>query len=466
LPLQGGTMLNYIKYFLFSLLALVLSGCTGNGATVGDPLGTDSVTVIASDISLAAGQTSRIEATVKRDNGRAATDRTVYFEIVTNNSGGTLSVAEVQCDGQSKASATYTAGSVSPGSTVHDAVRVRLSNGSSDAVDITRTAGAGSGSAAPLVSLLTASQITLNAGQISNITANITDSQGNPVSGQTVSFSIPVKNSGSPTLTAASGVTDSAGNAITIYSPGIASPTVSVSDAVQASLANGSARAVIITRSGGTGAAGSVLSQLTASPNPVNLGRISTITALITNSSGTPVSGETVTFSIPIASSGSGSPTLIPAAGTPLTTDGNGNVVTIFSPGAAFPTSIVDDAVFATLSNGASRAVIVTRSGQTAAANTIALSASPDNKPNPGDSRVITALVTNAAGNPVSGITVTFTILIDSSIGAHFSSIPNVVTGADGKANIIYTAGVTATKTDAIGASIPGSDAAIVILVQ
>ena len=99
------------------------------------------------------------------------------------------------------------------------------------------------------LSALTASPTTLAAGQNSIITATVTDDAGNPVSGQTVTFSLSVNGSGAILVTTAA-ATDAQGIATATYTSGAASPTTSVEDIVQASLTNGSTCSVSITRSG------------------------------------------------------------------------------------------------------------------------------------------------------------------------------------------------------------------------
>ena len=562
-------MCKSVKLYFVCLMALILSGC-GAGATSSDPLGTDSIAASASVTSLGTGQSSLITATVTNVTGNPVTGRSVSFAFRTNNSGGTLSVLNNETKGNGQAMVSYTAGANSPASSVEDTIQVSISNGSSAAVIITRTAGSGGG-ATSQISLLTASKPTLSASQNSIITAKVTDASGNPVngetitftipiknsgvpvlsaasavtdgggnaitiytpgttsptssvedaiqaslsngstqaviitrsgsasatassiaalnasqtsvtgsqsaiitanvtdstgkaiSGETVTFTIPVKNSGIPTLSAASSVTDSQGNAITIYSPGIASPTSSVTDAIQASLSNGSTRALMITRTGTSVTTGPIISQLSATPAMIGSGHTSIIIAVVSKTAGNPVSGETVTFTMPVKNTGS--PSLTSLTGT---TDNDGKVVTVYSPGTASPTDSVDDAVQATITNGSSRAVLITRTAVTATSNTISISSSFFNDTvNAGSSAIITAQVKNASGNPVSGITVTFAIpAATAGSGAPFLSDLNKVTGGDGKAVTIYTAGATAKKTDVVTAAITGGDTALVMQTQ
>ncbi len=362
-------MRNHDRSCFLLLWALVVLGCSGSGATVGDPLGTDTVTVSASVTTLGVGQSSVITATVTRLNGLPATDRSVSFTFQANNSGGTLSIVNENCDSQGKAVAIYTAGSLLAASAVQDTIRVRLANDSSAAVVITRTGGGGSAGAR--IASMTASTASVDFGASSIITVRVADAADAPVSGEPITFTLPVRNSGSPTLFPAAGttlLTDGAGTVVVTYVPGTGSPAGAVDDVVQATLANGSTRAVIISRGAQPGLSQPAILSLTANPStalPPHLeaGQSSIITALVVDTAGAPVSGAVVTFSIPINASGS---TLLPAAGTVMRTDSTGTVAAVYTSGNGSPTAAVEDILQASLPNGSTRAVIIRRAGQTA----------------------------------------------------------------------------------------------------
>ena len=187
-------MVRHIQGFLTLLLLIAICGCSGGASTDGDPLATDSIKVEASVSSVSAGQESVITATVVRINGFPATDRSVAFTFLTNNTGGTLKVVNEKVDGQSKAVAVYTAGSNSPYAAVADTIQASLSNEAAAVVVITR-----SGISSPVsftISSLQAEPATLAANQSSVITATVTDTENKPISGKTVSFSIPVQEFG------------------------------------------------------------------------------------------------------------------------------------------------------------------------------------------------------------------------------------------------------------------------------
>lgn len=450
-------MRNHLHKILF-IMVLVFSGCGEN-----DPLVTDTITVSASVSSLGAGQSSVITATVKQADGKAVTGRSVSFSFVANNSGGTLTVTDYGMN-NGVATAIYTAGASSPAGSLQDTVQAGISNGASAAVVISRT-----GSATPLANFiltLAASPITLSAIQNSVVTAKVTDGTGIPLSGVTVTFSLPTKNSGAPVLSATTVATDGSGNAITIYSPGTASSTLSIDDIVQAGLANGSTRLVTITRSGTAAPLPNIVKTLTANPTTLTAGQNSIITANVTDSAGAPLSGLTVTFSLPTKNSGA--PSL---SATTVVTDANGDVITIYAPGIASPTISIDDIVQASLASGSTRLVTITRSGSAATVNKVAITSSCGGTVVASNSCVVTATVTNTSDTAVSSIPVTFKLEVSGTGAASLRTLDGITAGpyvvttdGSGKASIIYTAGATAARTDVITAAIGGVVSATMVI--
>jgi len=347
--------------FLLLIAALVLSAC-GGGETSGDPLGTDSITVKAEPATVGAGQESVITATVARFNENPAIERSVTFTFRTNNSGGTLRAVNNRVDGQNQARAVYTAGWNAPGAEISDTIQASLPNGAGAVVVITR---AGNG-----IAEITAEPAEVEANQSSVVTVFVSDSSDKPISGATVFFSIPVANSGSPALTAYSAFTDGLGRATTVYTPGNASPDQTVSDTVEARLANGSSRSVVITRSGGTsgGGGGNTGSEVSlyATPTEVKGGEMSNITATVSNLSGTGTLRENVTLTIPVNNSGG---TFIDTSGASVNTItlsididvaiASGSVV--YRAGTKDSANLVQDMITATLGNGSTSSVIIKR---------------------------------------------------------------------------------------------------------
>ena len=166
------------------------------------------------------------------------------------------------------------------------------------------------------------------------------------------------------------GTTDASGIVVTIYTAGTNSPALSVEDTIEA-IITGASKSVIITREAEGSSVGEVPSppeqgilSLTAEPTSLAAGQSSTITATVTNASGIPVQGETVTFTIYKDSSAMVLRTLgtIPLTAT---TDASGQAVAVYTGGVNNPTADVQDIVLASISSGASyRAIIITRQEQ------------------------------------------------------------------------------------------------------
>ncbi len=222
-------MSRHIQGFLILLLLFAIFGC-GEGATSGDPLGTDSITVIAEPASVEAGQDSIITATVVRlDDKIPATDRLVSFRISTNNSGGMFRSMSDKVDGQNKARGVYTAGSNSPANDVTDTIQVSLSNGASAAVVITRSKSA---AAAFSITVSALPDLLTDATGNSVVTANVKNNFGNPASGVKVNFTVTGV---AGTVHPAEATTDGSGNATTVYT-GVAGTLAGQTSAVTASI--------------------------------------------------------------------------------------------------------------------------------------------------------------------------------------------------------------------------------------
>jgi hypothetical protein len=378
---------------------------TSNGAIAtltinktGGIIGARISSLTASSTSVADGETSIITATVTDGNANPMMGEPVTFTIPTNDSNACFINAANACvpsvivstDGSGRAMAVYHGGSRSPNVDVYDTVRATLANGSTNFVVITRS------STTPLGLTVTAAPATLNAGQVSIITAKLTGANN---SGVAVSFTLPVNNSGA-TLSASTAITDGAGNAVVIYSAGANNPTQTVSDSVRAS-AGAMTGAVAITRTGsGTPPSNSIT--ITANPATVAAGQVSIITANVKSGAAAAV-GVAVTFTVPINNSGA---TL--SAATAIT-DGAGNAVVTYTAGANNPTLTVYDTVRAAVGSVSSEAAI-TRTGSGGTAYSISVSANPGTLTLVTASSVITANVQDNLGTAVSGVTVTFTV--------------------------------------------------------
>ena len=201
-----------------SALVMTRTGTGGGGA------GGVGLVVTAVPTSLNAGALSVITATVANATGPAA-GQTVTFAVVNNNSGATLTTLNGGItDANGKALATYRAGNASPAMTVQDVVSAAVP-GSAGAAIITRTGTGVTGYAVTLTPPgdFTGSWTGQTAGGI--LTARVTNSSSQAVSGMTVTFSIE---SGGGALTSATAVTNANGEAVTSFSRPVSEPAGTV----------------------------------------------------------------------------------------------------------------------------------------------------------------------------------------------------------------------------------------------
>ena len=299
---------------------------TGAGATAtititktGGIIGARISSITAVPDTVGSGGSSVITATVTDGNSNPMMGETVTFTLPVNGSGASFATSvSVATDASGNAVAIYRAGTNSSLIDIYDTVRGALANGSSNAVVITISAPTPVTPGTPLSIAVAALPASVNAGQASVVTATLT---GDNNAGVTVTFSLPLNNSGA-TLSASSAVTDGAGNAVVTYTAGANNPTLTVSDTVQAAVGSISSSAAI-TRTG----SGAVYS-ITISANPSTLAAKasnSVITANVKDNAGTAVGGVTVTFTV------SGAVPLGTLSVPSAITDGSGNAATTFT---------------------------------------------------------------------------------------------------------------------------------------
>ncbi|MCX6553466.1 MAG: hypothetical protein NTZ12_00400 [Candidatus Aminicenantes bacterium] len=429
-------------------------------------------TLTASTPTVVAGQTSVITAHVVDGSSSPVMGVLVRFRLPVNGSGASFSDAYADdnfyayTDVGGNATAVYKAGGVDPYSVVYDTVQAELENGSSKAVEIKRTAGT-----APPPSGLTLttnpSPPSVAAGQTIIITATIT---GDDKAYAAVIFTIPVNasgasfiNAGGSHVSAITVIANGSGIATALYQAGSTSPGTAVQDTVQAVLANGSNAAVIITRTSTTPSTYTVA--IAASSTSVTAGQVSIITATVTVSGTTPgpAAGVPVVFTLPVK--GSGVPTLTP---TTATTDGSGKAVVIYQPGTTSPTLTVQDTVQAAVGT-ATNSVVITRTGSTASAYSITVTALPTTLALVDSNSVITANVKNNAGTVVSGVTVDF-VVTGTAAPALLGTLSPASATTDGSGNAVTTftgggAGRLTDQTDVVTATVRGTTytAAVII---
>jgi hypothetical protein len=257
-------------------------------------------------------------------------------------------------------------------------------------------------------------------------TVAVTDANGNPVSGVTVTFAVTA---GGGSLSAASVSTSSSGLASTTLTLGANAGTNTVT-ATSGTLAGspvsfsatGTAAPTATTLSlvsgnGQTGTAGQAL----ANPFVVE----------VTNSGGSPVSGVTVTFAV-TAGGGSLSATTVSTnssglASTTLTLGPNTGTNTVTATSGSLTGSPLTFSATATAASGPTTLSVVSGNGQ--AGGTGQSLANP-----------FVVEVTNSSGSAVSGVTVTFAI----TAGAGSLSATTASTNSSGLASTTLTLGPNA----------------------
>jgi len=149
-----------------------------------------------------------------------------------------------------------------------------------------------------------------------------------------------------------------------------------------------------------------------------------------------PVIGERVTFTLLTPANGGG---LIVVKDR---TAGNGQAMAVYTAG----NNAVPDSVRATTSTGATATITITKTGIIVGAYGITVEAVPETVPAAGGSSVITATVTDNAGDAVRGIAVTFTQTGGVSV------LPaSATTDGSGNAVVVFTAAAAADPLTASG---------------
>ena len=211
---------------------------------------------------------------------------------------------------------------------------------------------------------------TLEAGQNAIITATVTDGSQSPkaIIGAKVTFSV-LNNIDASIVAINGGITDAEGKAFSLYTAGKNNPTLETKETIQASVADASSM-LIVTR---TAITEDQIEEITASSTTVSEGDISIITAKIAHKGVYgEISSQTITFSIPINNSGAslidGNGVQSPSITIPVNLPWNTSVeVSVaYQAGTSISEGDIQDVVRAGLSNDYSRAIIITRTAETA----------------------------------------------------------------------------------------------------
>lgn len=385
----------------------VISGqslTSGVGANVVLPL---AFAITASPSAVSTNGTSQITVHVVDGAGNIVPDGTVVKFSLDNGLKGILS-STAQATVNGDVAVTFTAGSQSAVAIVTATI------GSATVSTLINISGT-----TPASVIVTAATTSLTAGENTIITATVTDSLGKLVSGATISFSTdPTKAS----LSTTSVKTDSTGKA-TITLTAVAAPYATVD-------ANclGAIGSVSVNIGGAAVAVGSLA--VSSSQAAIVTGGNCVITALLRDAGGQPLPNATVSIALSNTSAGS----FTGNVSTISVTTNNAGVASVTFTAAGLPTSVTISGSYLALGLTSSVNISITSPPpanivETAAPTTIPV----------GGTASITAVVTDANGNPVlDGTQVNFSVS-DNSFGS-LSNTFSSTSGGTGTAIITLTA--------------------------
>ena len=424
--------------------SLLLAACGGGGGSAGTPvLGSGAAasgsSSAASAVSSAATPTSveLIASAVQVPSGGDQVTVTAIVKGAGNVSlpstaltfsadSGTLTSAQTTTDATGAATVVLTAGS----------------DRSNRSIVVTATSGAASGAITlPVVgttlSYAGATTVALNGTTQTTVTAK--DSKGTVVSGLPVTVTSTLGNTlSTPTVT-----TNAQGTSTVAY-------TAVHAGADTLSFAGGGANvSTTISISAENFAFTSPASNIAI---PVASRQALTLRYL---SNGVPQAGKTIAFAATAGTLSVADPTAInPCASSTTasmaTTDANGNATICVASVTASPATVQGTLVGVA---GVTAQATLPVSFVALTPATVVLQASPNAlSPNPAGSTTqqanVVATVTDAAGNPVSGVTVNFNRIADPS-GGNLDQ-PSAVTTTSGQASVHYIAGATSTANNGV----------------
>ncbi|HXY51167.1 MAG TPA: kelch repeat-containing protein [Terriglobales bacterium] len=400
----------------------------GNPASISAAAGTPQSTTVGSAFA------SPLVVTVKDSNGNPVSGVIVTFTAPGSGASGTfagsVNTARTNASGMAS-SAVFTANATAGTYTVTAKVagvsrsaRFTLTNQAAGAASITASGG-------------TPQSTTVGTAFASLLVVTVQNSSGNPVSGVSVTFLAP--GSG------ASGTFAGGVNTATTNSSGVATSAVFTANitagsyTVSASVAGVSTPASFVL----TNTAGKAASVTATSGTPqsavISTAFSSPLVVTVDDSDGNPVSGVSVTF-------------LAPANGASGTFAGGVNTATTNSAGVATSAVFTANAMTGSYTVGASVAGVST-SANFALTNTtgkpasvIASSGTPQSAAvNTAFASPLVVAVKDSNGNPISGVSVTFTPPAGGASGTFAGGVNTATTNSSGVASsAVFTANATA----------------------
>jgi hypothetical protein len=427
--------------------AALLAAFKPAGGVAGTPA---SITATAGTPQSATVNTAfgiQFQATVKDSFNNPVTGATITFTAPGSGASGTfaggVTTATTNASGLATA-AVFTANTTDGAYTVTATVsgvpspaNFSLTNLAGAAASITSTAG-------------TPQSAPVNTAFATQLQATVKDSFNNPVSGATVTFAAPGSGASG---TFAGGVNTATTNALGVAVAAVFTANTAAGSYLVTASVSGLGTSASFSLTNLAGPAASITATAgTPQSAPVNTAFGTQLQATVKDSFNNPVSGATVTFAAPNSGAsgtfvGGVSTTMTNASGvataavfTANTTAGGPYTVTASVSGVASPASF-------SLTNLAGAAVTIAATTGTPQSASISTAFAVQ----------LQATVKDSFGNPVSGVTVTFTAPGSGASGTFAGGVNTATTNASGIATApVFTANATAGGPYAVTASALG----------
>jgi hypothetical protein len=428
------------------LLSFGLVACGGGGGSAGTSLYGDgsttptssaaSVDLIASAVQVpSAGDQVTVTATVKDAGNVGLAAAPITFSTDT----GTLTSAASKTDASGTATVVLSAGS----------------NRNNRTIVVTATSGSVSGTISlPVVGtkLTVAGVTTVKLGGTASLTVTAVDSKSVAIAGLSIAVTSSLNNG----LSATTITTDALGNATLTYTA-----TNAGTDTLNFTGGGTSAAATTITVSAED------FAFLLPDPDTSVPVTVKQPVSVRYASNGVPQSGKTVSFaatagSITVADTSGTTPTCTSTTAASTTTTNASGVASVCIASATAGSATVQATLTGVAGVAAQATLPISFVAVTPAKLVLQVSPtalSPNTSTSSNQKATVLATVTDAVGNPVSGVTVDFNRCLDPSGGS--LTQPSAVTSSSGQASVQYAAGPTSTASNGVllQATVEGSSA-------
>ncbi|HRE50817.1 MAG TPA: Ig-like domain-containing protein [Flavitalea sp.] len=289
------------------------------------------------------------------------------------------------------------------------------------------------------------------------VRAHITDANGNPAPGQSVTFAIATGTASFTTPVTV--ITDANGDALVSLSSTVIGEVAITAEVNGTAIVNGSPATVHFVADAPDVSVPTTFLEVTADGAAANGAATNSVRAHITDANGNPVSNQTVTFVI-------ASGTATPVGSLTVTTDANGDAVLTLTSVVVGSVTITADVNGTAIVNGSPATVEFVVDVPSVSVPTTFIEVIADNALADGAAtNTVRAHITDAQGNPVPGQSVTFAIATGT---ASFTTPVTVTTDVNGDAFVSLQSivagqvGVTATVN---GTAIVNGSPAIVTFI-